>query len=182
MDDTELAREVLRDEIRDHDAGRCSCTYPVDDPGAGPCVAADWLNHRISDQDIIKETPSARIAYLRLSEDDIVALRNEEKRKLDAVLAAFTEQMKERLYQKVDEGYIGWDTAEGWLPYGPLHRLYLESQRVCLDEMNVDKRLRKLVDTANFALFSWLHCGNGDESAASLLDLAGIESGADEPW
>lgn len=85
----------------------------------------------------------------------LVTEREEEKQRLAATLDAFAEAMKERLFQKVDEGYTGWDELEdGWIPE---ERLLAEAEYVLTNRyaLDGDYRRRKLVDAANFAMFAW---------------------------
>lgn len=88
--------------------------------------------------------------------------REIEKIKLSATIARFALEMQLRLYQKVDEGYEGWDREDGWTNQLPEERLLQEASILAENAthpasppMHPDHRARKLVDAAAFAMFAW---------------------------
>lgn len=54
MDNDERAREWLRDELRDHDAHRCSCYFSPSDPDKEFCTAVLWRDRLVSSEEIIE--------------------------------------------------------------------------------------------------------------------------------
>jgi hypothetical protein len=93
--------------------------------------------------------------------EKLIQEREAEKAKLGAVIDAFAEEMKARAFQKVDEGYSGWDIWEGWKNISPMARL-IETAWAARVEPDKAKRKRRCVDAANFAMFDWhLRQSNG---------------------
>jgi hypothetical protein len=87
--------------------------------------------------------------------ETIMAEREREKERLSKAIDAFAEEMKARANQKVDEGYVGWDSDAGWQPWTPTARLYFEADAIEHKFHHPTARLRKLIDAANFACFAW---------------------------
>lgn len=65
MTNNELAAAILHDEIRDHEAGRCSCFYSQYDPDGGDCIVVLWRNKEFSDAHIIAKAPKDLVAHLQ---------------------------------------------------------------------------------------------------------------------
>jgi len=67
----------------------------------------------------------------------------QEKVTLDALVDEFAEAMKNRLGERLVQGYQGWDDPD-LLNWGDLHR-------ECISDLN----RRKPIDAANWLLFMW---------------------------
>lgn len=83
----------------------------------------------------------------------LVDEREAEKQRLAAAIDEFAADMKARAFQKVDEGYLGWDDPDGWLNTSPITRLHNEAVQliVGVDAASYD---RKCVDAGMFAMFA----------------------------
>ena len=81
--------------------------------------------------------------------EELIKQRDDEKMRLSAAVDAFAEKMKARLFQKVDEGYLGWDDT-GWdIVASMCHETGQLSSRAFTPE----QKMRKSVDLADFAMF-----------------------------
>ena len=78
--------------------------------------------------------------FTKKTDDDI---RLAEKKALSAMVDAFADEMKKKLYQKHEEGWDGWDDES----YEELFR-----KRLC---EQILKQNRDYVDIANFAAMLW---------------------------
>jgi hypothetical protein len=76
-----------------------------------------------------------------------------EKARVFAFVDTFAEDMKARLYQKMQEGRAGWDDP-AWLPELE-GRLSETAQAIADEPIDLSRVARKCVDLADFALFRW---------------------------
>jgi len=72
----------------------------------------------------------------------------DEQEKLEKAVDAFAEKMKKRLFQKMDEGFTGWDNLKR--EYDVAVKMTLKAQDVAQESS--DNPHKDLVDIANFAM------------------------------
>lgn len=82
----------------------------------------------------------------------ITEVREAETQRLFATVDAFAEELKERLHQKVQEGYGGWDDPE-WLA-GCTRRILEEAEALPLEATDA-VTVRRCIDLAAFTMFRW---------------------------
>lgn len=70
-----------------------------------------------------------------------------ESGKLNRVVLEFSEKMKERVHEKLDEGYSGWDKNE---MYNQIHTM-LKKKVNKIGQLNL--RNKDFIDIANLAMF-----------------------------
>jgi hypothetical protein len=88
-----------------------------------------------------------------MNEQDLIEQREADKQRLAAAIDEFASEMKARAFQKVDEGYHGWDDPRDWGSIGPETRLEVEVAQL-RQTGDPDRHDRKCVDAANFAMFA----------------------------
>lgn len=88
--------------------------------------------------------------------------KNEEWERLQAMVDAFAAEMKARLYQKMQQGYTGWDDPAQvpWLAERASQDALAVSNSIIIhdpvfDRYNPDVRLRYCVDAANLLAMVW---------------------------